>query len=173
MNGRPRGMASESARATTTAEARFRVGAANALPRRTAVVALDAASAEILARLATGQWQRASFVVLTACPPSAAVASAAQGNCPDDPDGIDPEIAAADIVVLLATPGSDAPAAHRIGAACRRRGAMTTALVVGHAQCAGLSATLALLRPYAPMLVVASSEDYVADMLTALAHDGP
>jgi hypothetical protein len=167
-------MASESARATTTAEARFRVAAPNALPRRIAVVALDAASAAILARLAKGPWQRAAFLFLPAWP-SAAAASAQRGR-PDDrggDEGIDAEIAAADSVILVATPGSDAPAARRIGEACGRKGTMLTALIVGNPQCAGLSATLALLRPYAPMLVVASSEDYVADMLTALAHDGP
>lgn len=165
----PRGMQSESARATTTAEARFRIAAPNALPRLVTVIALDAASEEIIRRLALA---RTNARFLTAS------AAATAARAPPPPGWLSDlggragelleEVAAADLVVLVATPGANAPAARVIGEACRRKGAMTTALVVGQAASPELSATLAELRPYAPMLVVASSEDYVADMLTAL-----
>jgi hypothetical protein len=72
--------------------------------------------------------------------------------------------------VLLATPGGDAAIAQVIGEACRRKGVMTTALIVRHAGATedSPSETLAQLRPYAPMLVIADTEEYVADMLAAL-----
>ena len=47
---------------------------------------------------------------------------------------------------------------------------MTTALVVGSdaASEAALAKTLAQLRPHAMMLVIASADEYIEDMLTAL-----
>jgi len=47
---------------------------------------------------------------------------------------------------------------------------MTTALVLGGSSISdeALSKTLSHLRPWALMLVIASAEDYIADMLTAL-----
>jgi hypothetical protein len=47
---------------------------------------------------------------------------------------------------------------------------MTTALVLGGPAISdeALSKTLSHLRPWALMLVIASAEDYIADMLTAL-----
>ncbi len=46
----------------------------------------------------------------------------------------------------------------------------TTALVLGSPQVSdeALSKTLSHLRPWALMLVIASAEEYIADMLTAL-----
>jgi hypothetical protein len=70
----------------------------------------------------------------------------------------------------VAAPGGNAPAAQMIGEACQLKRIMTTALIIGDAAVSdeALSRTLAQLRPYAPMLVIAGAEDYVADMLTAL-----
>jgi hypothetical protein len=47
---------------------------------------------------------------------------------------------------------------------------MTTALVLGGAHIPDdvLSKTLSQLRPWSLMLVIASAEEYIADMLTAL-----
>jgi hypothetical protein len=47
---------------------------------------------------------------------------------------------------------------------------MTTALVLGGSAISdeALSKTLSHLRPWALMLVIASAEDYIADMLAAL-----
>ena len=61
-------------------------------------------------------------------------------------------------------------AAAVIGEACAARKVMTMALIIGSEQQSdeALSKTLATLRPYASMLVVASSEDYTEEMLSAL-----
>ena len=80
------------------------------------------------------------------------------------------EVANADLVVMVASAGHDAQAAALIGEACAVRRVMTTGLVLGDGSASdgAVSKTLAGLRPYALMLVVASGEDYVEDMLTSL-----
>jgi hypothetical protein len=84
--------------------------------------------------------------------------------------GLIDEIATADHVVMIATAGQSADAAAIIGEACHLRKVMTTALVLGPASVSDddLSRTLAQLRPHALMVVVASAEEYIEDMLTAL-----
>jgi hypothetical protein len=80
------------------------------------------------------------------------------------------EIAGVDQVVMIASAGEDVPAAAIIGEACSLKRVTTTALVIGSAAASdqALARTLAQLRPWALMLVVASSEEYIADMLRAL-----
>jgi len=80
------------------------------------------------------------------------------------------EIDSADLVVMVATGGENVQVASIIGEACSLKRVMTTALVLGAASIsdAALSQTLAQLRPWALMLVIASAEEYIADMLAAL-----
>ncbi|HEY1386728.1 MAG TPA: hypothetical protein VGF43_24100, partial [Dongiaceae bacterium] len=80
------------------------------------------------------------------------------------------EIAGADQVVMIAAAGESVPAAAIIGEACSLKRVSTTALVIGGATASdqAVARTLAQLRPWALMLVVASSEAYIADMLRAL-----
>jgi hypothetical protein len=174
MNGLDRS-SSESARVTTAPESRFRIDAANSLPRAITVIALDAASAAIVRQLARRPWNHADFLVAAASTPAldAAQSRPLQGWISDlagRSRRVVDEIGAADVVVVVATPGGDATAAQVIGEACRRKGVMTTALIVGRAGASedSLSETLAQLRPYASMLVIADTEEYVADMLAAL-----
>ena len=80
------------------------------------------------------------------------------------------EVDSADLVVMVAQAGENTPAASIIGEACSLKRVMTTALVLGGTNVADdvLSKTLAQLRPWSLMLVIASAEEYIADMLTAL-----
>jgi hypothetical protein len=80
------------------------------------------------------------------------------------------EVNSADLVVMIAQAGESAQAASIIGEACSVKRVMTTALVLGGAGVSdeALSKTLSHLRPWSLMLVIASAEDYIADMLTAL-----
>ena len=80
------------------------------------------------------------------------------------------EIHDADQVVMVATAGEDAQAASIIGEACSLKRVVTTALVLGATSTSdeAVSRTLAQLRPWALMLVIADAEEYIADMLTAL-----
>ena len=71
---------------------------------------------------------------------------------------------------MIASAGSSAEVASVIGEACAARKVMTMALIIGGEQRsdADLSKTLAALRPYASMLVIANGDEYVGDMLAAL-----
>lgn len=166
-------MQSESARATTAAESRYRIDAPNSQPRSVMVVALDRPSESVVKRLAQLPWTRASFFTASAfasAKPQSGAGFSMQGWLSDlagrTKDLVD-EVAAADLVVMMASAGEDAQAASLIGEACQLRHVMTTALVLGGSQTAG-EATSAQLRPFANMLVVAASDDYIVDMLTAL-----
>jgi len=161
---------SESARVTTAAELRFRVQAANARPRATAVIALDRPSEAFVRSLADDRWSQATF--LTA-------ADAAADRHPDDgwlttldgrPARIGDEVDAADQVIMVAAAGGRAAAASPIGRACSERRVTTTALVIGAATAPEreLSLTLGQLRPWSLMVVIATNDDYVVDMMTAL-----
>jgi hypothetical protein len=168
-------MESVSARASSAAEARFRIDDANSLPRVVKVVALDGPSQAVVERLAQRSWNGASLLLA----PAVAVAlgngqSSATIFLRDLAGHARPlldEIACADLVVMVAFAGENAPAAAIIGETCSLRRVTTSALVIrgACANDAALSRTLRQLRPWTLMLVVASEEeDYVADILSAL-----
>jgi hypothetical protein len=77
------------------------------------------------------------------------------------------EVSEADLVVMIVSAGRDAQAAAAIGQACSDRRVMTHTIVV-RASSAGeeaLSRTLAQVRPWSLMVVVANGDDYVGDIL--------
>jgi hypothetical protein len=80
------------------------------------------------------------------------------------------EVASADLVVMVSSAGTSAQAAAVIGEACAVRKVMTMALIIGSEERSNdeLSKTLAALRPYASMLVIASGDEYIEEMLSAL-----
>ena len=134
----------------SAAEAQFRIAAASE-SRAVTVVALDARSERVVARLAQRPWNRARFL------------NASAATLPED-------IEATDLVVMVATPGAETPAAAAIGAACSARRVMTTALVTDSESASdeALSRTLAQLRPWSLMVVVANADQYIEDVLAAL-----
>jgi hypothetical protein len=164
---------SESARATSAAEARYRIDDPNSKPRAVKVIALDAASERVVKRVAKGAWSRATFFTsLTGDAPGGQSWSmqAWLGDVAGRAQDLLGEIATADLVVMVAQAGGSPQAASVIGEACGLNNVMATALIVdAHGQSdAALSRTLACLRPYASMLVVADGEDYIEAMLAAL-----
>jgi hypothetical protein len=132
-------------------EARYRIPGATLAPRAVVVIALDAASEPVVARLARSSWNEARFL------------AASTANLLND-------IETADLVVMVATPGADIPAVPAIGVACSARRVMTTAIVTGAESASeqALSKTLAQLRPWSLMVVVADAEEYIEGVLTAL-----
>jgi hypothetical protein len=168
-------MQSESARMASAAEARFRIDAPNSKPRVVKVIALDGPSEQVIKRVAARAWQRATFF-----------ASLKFDGAPRGGEGwsmqawlsdlagrtktLMDEVAEADLVVMVASAGTSAQAAAVIGEACAARKVMTTALILdsGRASDEALSRTLASLRPYASMLVVAAGDEYIEEMLAAL-----
>jgi hypothetical protein len=168
-------MLSESARMRSSAEARFRVQAPNSTPRAIKVIALDRAGEAVVRRLAGGGWTHATFFTAASRDP---VDSGGLSPVPDEPvsnlgghiNSVTDEVETADLVVLVAGPGGSAHAASIIGQACSLRRVMTTGFVVGVTSASenALSKTLAQLRPWSLMVVIAESDDYIDDMLSAL-----
>jgi hypothetical protein len=168
-------MQSESARMSSAAEAKFRIDRPNSQPRAVKVIALDAQSERIVKELAQAPWQRASF--LTASSFSGAPRRGgpfSMGGWLNDLAGrtkdLVDEVNSADLVVMVATAGENVAAAAIIGEACSVKRVNTTGLIIGGPGTTdeALSKTLAQLRPWSLMLVIASGEDYIEDMLVAL-----
>jgi hypothetical protein len=153
-------MPSESVIMSSAAEARFRVQAPNSTPRAVTVIALDARSEPVVRRLADHSWNRASFFV------SNGTLSDLSGQAAN----LDDAVAKADLIVMVAAAGGHAEAATAIGRASSERRVMTTALIIETATApeAALSRTLAQVRPWALMVVMAEDDEYIEDMLTAL-----
>ena len=168
-------MDSESARMSSAAEARFRVDYPNSKPRVVKVVALDTPSEQVVKRVAQRAWQRATFFtsIKFEGAPRGGDSWYWQGWLGDlagRAKALVEEVAGADLVVMVSTAGSSAQAAAVIGEACAARKVMTMALIIGSEQQSdeALSKTLATLRPYASMLVVANGDEYIEEMLSAL-----
>jgi hypothetical protein len=167
-------MESESARMSSAAEARFRIDYPNSEPRVIKVVALDEVSEHVVKRVAGQPWQRANFFTSLKFEGAARDEGWSMQAWLSDLAGrtkaLVEEVACADLVVMVASAGTSAEAASVIGEACTARKVMTMALIIGGEQRsdADLSKTLAALRPYASMLVIANGDEYVAEMLAAL-----
>ena len=148
---------------SSAAEARFRLQVPNSRPRAITVVALDHSAHATVRRLASREWPHATF--LTALAP---------GDTLRDLDGhirsLRDQINAVDLVIMVAGPGGEAHAAPAIGSACSDRRVTTTALIVGSktAPDEAVSKTLAQLRPWSLMVVIADDDEYIDDMLAAL-----
>ncbi len=156
-------MVSESALMNSADRARLRVPAPAVSDRTIVVVALDEVGDGVVARLAQGQWRDVAFFPSWAVPG----ASMREAQVPATVPGLLDQAGAADLVVMVAGDGGGAAGAAVIGETCSQRRVMTTAVVV-HASDAdegGLSATLAQVRPWSLMVVVAAGGDYVEDIL--------
>ena len=168
-------MQSESARMASAAEARFRIDYPNSKPRVVKVIALDAPSKRVVKRVAERAWQRASFFTslkFDGTPPSGEGWSikAWLSDLAGRTKALVEEVAPADLVVMVSSAGTSPQAAAVIGEACAVRKVMTMALIIGSEERSNdeLSKTLATLRPYASMLVIASGDEYIEEMLSAL-----
>jgi hypothetical protein len=167
-------MESESARMSSAAEARFRIDYPNSQPRVIKVVALDAMSERVVKRVAEQKWQRTNFFTSLKLDGASGGKSWSMQAWLSDVAGrakaLVEEVASADLVVMVSSAGTGAETASIIGEACAVRKVMTMALIIGSEQKsdAELSKTLAALRPYASMLVIASGDEYIEEMLAAL-----
>ena len=79
------------------------------------------------------------------------------------------DVATADLVVMVTSAGADAHAAAAIGEVCSRRRITTATVVVRGAPATDemLSKTLAQVRPWSLMVVVAGDESYLDDLVTS------
>ena len=144
---------SSCARATTAAEARFRIDYPLAPARATRVAALDPGARVAVGTAERGDWNHASFFLT--------------GTAGDDPldailDGLD----AVDALVMVASSAAGADAAAAIGTACRRTGVMTAGLVLEGDD--PEEQTLTALRPWARILLVPADADDLVELLRAI-----
>jgi hypothetical protein len=151
-------MLSESARMSSAAEARFRIQMPPPTARAVKVIPLDPVSDRLVARLAESSWNGVTFFTASELHPTALA---------DRTKGLMEAAAAADLVVMVATAGADAQAAAIIGEACSRTRVPTATFVVRATSASdeALSKTLAQVRPWSLMVVIASDDDYVEDIL--------
>jgi hypothetical protein len=138
------------------------VQAPNSRPRAIKVIGLDGGGADAVRRLSGEGWRHATF--FTAGRPGEL--TRLDGSVAT----IDEEVRTADLVVMVASAEGRAHVAGEIGRVCSDRRVSTTTLVVGaiDASDEALSRTLAQVRPWSLMLVLAADERYIADMMTAL-----
>jgi hypothetical protein len=141
---------------SSASEALFRIGSPNSRPRAVKVIALDTGSEPVVADLAKRHWNGAAFFTAA--------------DLVSDVARLHEEIDAADLVVMIATAGESPQEVALIGESCSRARVTTTGLIMCDEDTSDevLSVTLGLLRPWMLMLVVASSRDYIEDMLLAL-----
>ena len=167
---------SESARVTTAEEAAYRVQYPNSRPRLIKVIALDDEAGRLVTELSAKTWNRAVFFSSLSFPPADSGVGekgrmvAWLGDVAGHARDLVAEIDTADIVVVIASPGTDAQAATVIGEACKIRHKSMIGLILQTTAVSdeGLSRTLLGMRPLATMLVVASGSDYVEEMLHAM-----
>ncbi len=138
---------SSCARAATAEEARFRIDRPIA-GRSARIIALDAAAAVVVLRVAELPWGASTFY------PDASTFD------------IQADLADADVAIMIATADTGSEIAESIARACAERGIMTAGLVIG--DLADVSDAISALRPYARNLMVTDDEDDVAAVLTAL-----
>ena len=141
---------------SSAAEALFRIGAPNSSARAVKVIALDAGSEPVIDDLAQRRWHGAAFFTAA--------------DLVSDLAHLHEEINAADLVVMIATAGESPQEVALIGEICSRARVTTTGLIMCDEETSdeALWVTLGRLRPWMLMLVVASSRDYIEDMLLAL-----
>ena len=164
---------SESAIMTSAEQARFRINRPTSRPRATLVIALDARGAAALAALKDRSWNGAKFLRYDGARrasqhlPSLRIDATVQDEA-GNTLSLMKELAGVDTVIML-TATDAAEAAEIIGNACAARGIAATGLVlVSDEGAEALGQIVATLRPHTAMLVVSSSEDYAAEMLSAL-----
>ena len=169
-------MITESARMSTAKEAAYRVQAPNSKPRAIKVIGLDPPSVETVRRVARHrEWRNATFFTALSADwdparpwgtPVHATLTDVDGNRRD----LVEEIGSADLIVMISSAGASADAASLIAELCSMKRVMLTGLLLRDEASPEdeLAQSLKSLRPFAPMLVISSGEDYVAEMLSAL-----
>jgi hypothetical protein len=158
-------LANSCARATTAAEARYRIDAKPQPPRSTSVVALDDGAMAMVRDLAGQDWNAARFLGC-ADGPSGDFADIELRTVDGQPVRLSDELAEADFVMMIATEGRGAAAASTIGNACTLRGIMTAGLILDANGESGPA--LAALRPNARVLLVTDDRRDATELLAAV-----
>lgn len=164
---------SSCARASTAAEARYRISAPEFTHRSSRVIALDRWSAAVVREAAAKAWGGGHFLVFESALPDDALLRRARGEGEDQNATtalLSEELDGADTVVMVASAEGSAAAASLIGDAAAARGIMSAGLVVpGHAEGATSSrGIVSALRPNAMVLVILRNTTDFPEVLSAL-----
>jgi hypothetical protein len=158
------------ARATTAAEARYRISYPELARRDSRIIALDDHAAALVRRMAGQRWSGGHFLAFEAVvPPNGSARQTADARL-RRADGasvlLSDELTRADAVVMVAGAQASAEAASVIGDACAVRSIMSAGLVVPGAGSA--DEVVAALRPNAMVLVVLRDDQDIPEILSAL-----
>ena len=161
------------ARAATAAEAAYRVQYPNSRARASRIFALDSGAAEAMYAITEDPWNGAHFLTVGGSGAINPDATKADDLPLIGPDGaaklLSHEIDGADVVVLLASTDKQIGAAEVIAREAYAHKIMIAGLALrGGLSDAATDRVVAALRPFASVLVVASDNDFIPAMLTAL-----
>lgn len=164
---------SNCAKAASAAGARLRIDYPNARPRTSRIIALDDRAADIMRHVADAPWGDAHFLTFRSRHPAPGIEALSIDATLATPDGsetrLSAELTGADVVVMIASSGQGMEAAAAVGNACFVRNIMTAGLIVSNDRDdPHVGRAVSALRPYAAVLVIASDEEYVPAMLSAL-----
>jgi len=141
--------------ARANSDTRNRINAPNSRPRHIKLVGLHSGGAQLVSALPIERWRNVQTLSL-------ADAGASSGETP-------PALDDAEMIFIVACSGDDLSWAPRIREVAQRRGIITTGILVSAAIVTEAQhAELRALRAASDMLVIASDESYVPDMLTEL-----
>jgi len=161
----------QSVLATRQDQQRFRMAAPNSRPRDAVLVGLDPAACDLAVRLAAERPERRRAFDLSHEQMRSVLdvqfwltAAAARTSA------LSEAVGEANLVVVIASAGTNAQGLPIVADICRARGKWITAVVVGARTQdeTSIASTLAQLRPSAAMVVVADRDFYLSDMLLAL-----
>ncbi len=155
-------MITQSMRATSAAESRFRIAQPNSKGRKTLVLALGKQALTPLAELQQLSWNNTAMGLYTAGHLELYNGQDAHQVVLDD------ALDQLDVVVLLITSDSDIEAIETIGEACSRRRIMTSGYVLGQPDDTDINPVLACTRRVTVSLVTDTDTDTLIESLRAL-----
>lgn len=162
---------SSCALAATAKEAQFRVPYPNSSVRASRIFALDQRAADAMMAITEQPWQGAHFLtVRTDVDPDKTAASDLPLEKPDgSPADLAEEVDGANVVVLISSSGRNAGAAEVIAREAFARNIMSAGLVLNEdGDGTKSSPVVNTLRPFTSVLVIATDQDFIPAMLTAL-----
>ncbi|MFL9962467.1 hypothetical protein PQR02_15480 [Paraburkholderia sediminicola] len=172
-------------RAALAPEARFRVQAANSSPRHVRVVTLSECADDELRACATASGSNVRFARANELAALAGTHAPQEGGWPHTmnaaSDAMAAWLGAPDLAIMVGSEGDDPRAAVLAAQAWCQRGVTVSAVIRPAVQGAQAQQdqqqprcyrTADALRPWCTMLVLASGNDYLADLLEALGATG-
>ena len=161
------------ARAATAVEAGFRVQYPNSQKRVTRIFALDDIAASVMTSIVGQSWNGAHFLrpdfAVDVDPETMQAADFALLGSNESKSSLIEELEGADQIVLISSGSENVGAAEVIAREAFYRNIMTAGLVLGEGQKKPeIDDVVNILRPFTSVLVVASGNDFVPAMLTAL-----